>query len=368
MKTILVFTYGDANNPKTWSNVPYLFTKALEKKGIKVIKIDISTKQNIFMYLYSLICKIIKPETTYYFVKSKWNLKIVEKKIKKAIKQYDNEVDAYISISFDFSPNKYTNKKVLLISDWPISYAIEKRFQRKPDFLEKRDIKLHKEIIENATYRISLFKDVAEYMNKNYNCHTEYISPLINSFYPIKDFDKIENRNKITFIGKKSYYQSAIKLIKAFQKISIEKLELHIIGMNQNDFPQIKNKTNIYFHGYLDKGNKKEQELYYQILKETLVIVNTNNKWAGMSSILESMYYYRPIITSPYDEFVKTFSKKINFGYYSENTEQDIHKNLKKIINLTKEEYKKMSFAAHNSVKEFTYDKYTDKVLDYINQ
>ena len=63
MKTILVFTYGDANNPSTWSNVPYLFTNALEKKGINVIKIDISTKQNIFMYLYSLICKIIKPKT-----------------------------------------------------------------------------------------------------------------------------------------------------------------------------------------------------------------------------------------------------------------------------------------------------------------
>ena len=368
MKTILVFTYGDANNPSTWSNVPYLFTKALEKKGINVIKMDISTKQNIFMYLYSLICKIIKPKTTYYFVKSKWNLHIVEKRMKNIIKKYDDKVDAYISISFDFSPQKYTNKKVLLLSDWPISYAIKKRFQRNPDFLEKKDIKLHKEIIEKATYRISLFQDVQEYMNQNYNSYTHYISPLINSFYPIKDFDKIENRNKITFIGKKSYYQSAIELIKAFQKINIETIELHIIGMTKKDFPNLKNTNKIYFHGYLDKGNKKEQELYYQILKETLVIVNTNNKWAGMSSILESMYYYRPIITSPYDEFIKTFGEKITFGYYSKNNEQDIYNNLKKIINSSPQNYKKMSLAANNSVKEFNYDTYTDKVLDYINQ
>ena len=32
MKNIIVFTYGDANNPSTWSNVPYLFTTTLEKK------------------------------------------------------------------------------------------------------------------------------------------------------------------------------------------------------------------------------------------------------------------------------------------------------------------------------------------------
>lgn len=367
MKNIVVFTYGDANNPATWSNVPYLFTKTLEKKGYNVIKIDISTKQNLLTKAYSLLFKILKPSTTYYFVRSNLNRKIVEKKIKKTVNQYDEITDLYISISFDFSPSKYTKKKVLLISDWPLEYALEKRYNRPPDFLELKDIKRHQEIIESATYRISLFQDVATYMNEHYQNKTIYLGGLINSLYPLDGFENTDNRHYLTFIGKKSYYEAAKELIKAFNSldkkiIKQKKLELHIIGMKKNDFPNIQNE-NIYFHGYLNKGNKTEYETYYQIIKKSLVLINTSDKWAGMSSILEVMYYYRPIITSKYEEFLQTFGEEINFGYYSKNNSKDIKKCLEQILNLNKEDYKKLAKNANKAVKNFTYDAYLDKLI-----
>ncbi len=371
MKNILVFTYGDASNPATWSNVPFLLTNALEKKGYNVIRYDMSTKQNPFTLLFSLCCKIIKPKTTFYFVRSNWNRKIVEKKIKKAVLQYDNSVDLYISISYDFSPSKYTNKKVLLLSDWPIEYALERRYHRSPDFLEQQDIKRHKDIIESATYRVSLFQDVANYMNQRFRKKTVYLGGLINSFYPIDGFEEIDHRNNITFIGKKSYYKSALMLIKAFQSLDqnlIQKkhLELHIIGMTQNDFKSLKGE-NIYFHGYLDKGKQKERDLYYHILKETIVIVNTNDKWAGMSSIIESMYYYRPIITSKYEEFIETFGENIPFGFYSDNNEEDVKISLEKVLTLPKPQYQELSEQAHKAVKDFTYDFYVDQLINLVS-
>lgn len=367
MKNIVVFTYGDANNPATWSNVPYLFTKTLEKKGYNVIKVDISTKQNLLTKAYSLFFKILKPSTTYYFVRTKLNRNIVAKKIKKAVAKYDDITDLYISISFDFSPSKYTQKKVLLISDWPLEYALEKRYNRQPDFLELRDIKRHQEVIESATYRVSLFQDVATYMNEHYHNQTIYLGGLINSLYPLDGFEETTNRHNITFIGKKSYYESAKELIKAFNAldkklIQKKKLKLHIIGMKKSDFPNIQN-DNIYFHGYLNKGNKDEFETYYQIIKNSLVLVNTNDKWAGMSSILEVMYYYRPIITSKYEEFLQTFGKKINFGYYAKNNSKDIQKCLEQILSLNKEDYKKLAMNANKAVKDFTYDAYLDKLI-----
>ena len=78
MKNIVVFTSGDSSNPSTWSNVPFLLTKSLEKKGYNIIRIDISTKNNIFTLAYTLFFKILKPKTTYYFVRSKINRKIDE--------------------------------------------------------------------------------------------------------------------------------------------------------------------------------------------------------------------------------------------------------------------------------------------------
>lgn len=366
MKNIVVFTYGDANNPSTWSNVPFLFTRALEQRGYNVIKIDISTKQNIFGMLYSLICKIIRPSTTYYFYRSKINRKIVEKKIKNAVDKYDDIADLYISISFDFSPSEYTNKKVLLLSDWPIEYALEKRYNRKPDFLETGDIQRHKKVIESATHVISLFQDVAAYMNERFSNKTVYLGGLINSLYPIDGFEETENRNYITFIGKKAYYDSAKEVVAAFNKldpklVDEKNLELHIIGMEKSDFKNI-NNDKISFHGYLNKGDKEQYETYYNVIKKSLMLVNTNKKWAGMSSILEVMYYYRPIITSRYDEFIKTFGNDIGFGLYSENNRDEIKTNIEKILNLNDEEYNTMSMNANSAVKDFTYDSFVGKI------
>lgn len=368
MKNIVVFTYGDSNDPKTWSNVPYMLTKTLEKKGYNVIRVDMSTKKTPIYYLHSLFFKIIKPSTTYYYVRSKLNRKKVEKKIKQAVDKYDDIADLYISISYDFSPKKFTNKKVLLISDWVIEYAIEKRFNRKPDKFELGDINRHKEVIESADYRVSLFKDSADYMNEKFNCKTEYLGLHINGFKDCNDFKDISDRNSITFIGKSSYSDCVKELIHAFQQFDKNSdYELNIIGMNKKDFNNINNK-NIYFHGYLDKGEKKECNKYYDILRRSLVIVNTSEKWAGMSSILESMYYYRPIITSKYSEFVINFGNSINFGYYSGNNYKDILMNINKIINLSKDEYKKLAYNAHKNVEKFTYDSYVDRLIELVNK
>ena len=41
-KEIIVFSCGDSNDISTWSNVPFLFTTMLEKKGYVVHRVDTS--------------------------------------------------------------------------------------------------------------------------------------------------------------------------------------------------------------------------------------------------------------------------------------------------------------------------------------
>ena len=41
IKEIIFFSMGDSNKISTWSNVPFLFCKELEQKGILVRRIDI---------------------------------------------------------------------------------------------------------------------------------------------------------------------------------------------------------------------------------------------------------------------------------------------------------------------------------------
>ena len=40
-KAFTVFTLGDSSDIATWSNVPYFFTRALERYGFKVVRVNI---------------------------------------------------------------------------------------------------------------------------------------------------------------------------------------------------------------------------------------------------------------------------------------------------------------------------------------
>ncbi|MHA5135034.1 hypothetical protein [Oenococcus oeni] len=41
IKEITVFSYGDSNLLKTWSNVPYFFTKTFADDGVSVNRVNV---------------------------------------------------------------------------------------------------------------------------------------------------------------------------------------------------------------------------------------------------------------------------------------------------------------------------------------
>lgn len=59
IREVIFFTYGDSSDVSTWSNVPYLFSKTLEEKGIIVHRIDINVYAGWWMG--QLWNRIIKP-------------------------------------------------------------------------------------------------------------------------------------------------------------------------------------------------------------------------------------------------------------------------------------------------------------------
>lgn len=358
MKTLLILTYGDANNLATWSNVPFLLVKSLKNKGIKVYTENIETKQNIFTYLYSFLFILINKKSYYYFVRSKINYDIVERKIKKIIKKYDDIVDGYLCLSYDYNLSKYTNKKVILLHDWSIEWYIKEIDHRDKLYLsEKKYINRVNDSIKAADNVITLVYTVFDYfvkIKKYQNIY--YFGCPVNACYDIKGFNNTKNdRNIILFIGKKSYEDALNNLIEAYD--NNWKYELHVIGLSRP------NATNIIYHGYLNKSNEKELQEYYELLRKAIVVVNTKEKWGGMSSIIEAMYYYRPVIIYPTEEFKKLFGNYKKY-FFSKNDHVHIKKSIDKIINMKDKDYNEICNNAHNLVKDYIYDNYVEKIID----
>lgn len=364
MNEITIFTYGDSKKISTWSNIPYFFTTTLEKKGIVVNRIDITPSSRILkkifkLGLYRILPKLYK-NNSYNYLRS-FLFKIeANLKIKKAVKKYPKS-DSFIFLNFDFSSKRYSKKPSILFGDWTYEHYINYLLNREPNFFEFQYIKSQNRKIKESDIVFPLFPGMAEQLKHKGNI--KYLGNVINSSIESNKKEILKQKkdsNKIIFIGSNKYIEGAKKLLESYNilKKKYPKLSLDFIGLKETDFNNL--PKDVKCHGYLDKGNNEQREIYYKLLKEARVFVNTTPKWSAFSASVEAMYFYNPVIVPSYEEFVKTFGENFNGGIYCNNND-NLAEKIELIIN--SQSYEEFSINARTLVKNFTWDSYIDKVL-----
>jgi len=373
LKEVNVFTDGDSSQISTWSNVPFFLTETLLAKGIKVNRIDISPSRKLSRIFYSTFYRVltrINKKTSYTYLRSLVHFLDTRNKIAAAIKKHPF-ADADIFITFSFSSTGLTNKPIIQFCDWTYSYDLA-HFSNimAPDIFERQAVKREDSQIMGADLIFPLFPSITEYMKDRYsNKNIFYLGNVINSLYKVSP-DEINiknNSNSLLFVGSKKYIAGAKALIEAFESLkhTYPKLALDIIGMQTSDFEIL--PVGVSCHGYLDKGNDTERELYYKIFRNARIFINTTPKWGAFSASIEAMYFYTPVIVMPYNEFLKTFGQNIDFGYYCEENNATLIKS--KILDILQHEsYQQLCINANNAVKDFTWDAYVDKMVEKIEE
>ena len=381
-KEIIVFTEGDSLSPDTWSNVPYFLTKSMEELGVDVHRVDIGLSTSnviekiivlvikIFIRLFKIIDKSSNPglgiNRTFFYKK------MVERKMKKAIKKFPNA--NIVSMNFSHCGKKFAKNQITcMLCDWTIEYLIEVQQNRKPGFFEKIAIKRQKKEITTSDYVITLFPDVQEYMEKKYKRKILYLGNVINSdLIKFPETETIKQKfsgNRYLFIGRKKYIQSAIGLVnivKKYNKNNEDKVYVDIIGLNEDDDKTFKSSY-VTCWGYLSKGNEQEKRCYYEKILRAKAIVNTTPIWNGMSSLIETMYYDTPIIIIPNPNFIKTFGEVCDFGYYCKSGDDiELINVLEKFQKLTLDDYSRMCIQSHKKVESFTWENYVKKILELL--
>lgn len=375
IKEIIFFCYGDSNKTSTWSNVPYLFTKTLEEKGITVRRVQL-LEDNILIKVYNKllihIYNLLYPKHVYSYIRTPLYRKRAFTIIRKAVKKYKN-ADCCIFTCFDFW-NKFNDIPTLLFCDWTYDILILERLIRKPYYFEERYSKWQGEAINSSEAVVSLFPECAQSMKAKYpQANILYLGGnVVNNLYKGSiNIDKVlevkKHSKRILFVGNKKYINGCRLLIEAHKILRSQGIECEtdIIGMVSSDFTDIDIPDNIHFHGYLKKDNIEQCDLYYRLILNASVFVNPTELWAGYSSTIEAMYFYTPIIVSPYKDFVAEFGTKINFGCYnSEFNAKCLSVNIQKILNAS--DYTEKCINAHNVTKNYTWEKYVGKILNVI--
>ncbi len=409
LKEVIFFTIGDSTSASVWSNVPFCFSKALEQKDIVVYRVNISAPQWLVSFYNLFLRRLINILTigkihACYASKTHWFKIIAEKKIKKAVIKH-SQADYCFFMGYGFY-NKWNDIPSLLFSDWTFETDIKKR--GKPGPLHCRAIRQEKDAIENSAYVISMFAECAEEMKKKYhkaNIHFlggNVINDLsglrLRETHPnppclgredqtIDEQEKIEisssskiiyiddllekkaKSKKLLFIGRKTtYLEAAKKLIEAYKLLKREEdykdYTLDIVGCATSDFESLPKGVTCY--GFLNKSEERDRKIYYDLLLNAKVLINPTPKWGAYSSTIEAMYYYTPVIVSPYETFVNEFGRIIDFGLYNEHyTAEGIAKDIETVF--FNNDYKSLCENAHNRVEKYTWSNYVDKVLKLIS-
>lgn len=373
IREVIFFTYGDSNDVSTWSNVPYLFSKTLEEKGIIVHRIDINVYAGWWMgQLWNRIIKpainLIWSDNMFGYQRSLFANIQVNKIIKKAVTDYPSS-DYCIFLTYDYY-NKFSNIPSILYADVTLEMEMVGRRGMKPSILERSIIKQEEKSIGNSKLVVPLFKKPAEELKakgyKNIRCCDHYV---INKLYdePLEANTIIANKkksNQILFIGNKTtYYHGALMLLKSFRKLKQQhsELELHIVAMTTEDFEDL--PEGVICHGYLHKDVEEERKLYYDLIINAHIICNPTPKWAGISSIMEAMFFYTPFIIAPFDDFKEYIGEPLDCGYFNEKFDADfLASNINRMLSAP--DYEQLALCAHEHVKNYTWNNFVDWFLD----
>lgn len=372
MKEVSVFSDGDSAKMETFSNIAYFLTETLISKGIIVNRVNIGPSRLLTKLFYSLytVSKMINKNSSYDYFRSYIHFLHVKYRIRKAIKQYPNS-EANIFLTFSFSSAGMTPKLTIQFCDFTYDHYFKYFLKREPGFFERKSVNREDKQIEGSDLVFELYPSVAEYMKKRYkNTNIHYLGYVINSLFEVSEIDLLnhkKNSNSILFVGSPRYIAGAKSLIKAFEilKAKLPQLSLHIIGIEADDFDGL--PSDVHCYGYLDKGKDADRELYYKLFREAKLFVNTTPKRGGFMATVEALFFYIPIITLPHKHFLGVFGNTIDFGFYCEsNSPILIEENILKILNHIS--YESLCVNAHNSVKEFTWNSYVDKMIAKIDE
>lgn len=368
---ILLCTTAPSKNYKSWSNIPYLLHKNLEKRGYTVknyVMREVEPIKTVFNLPVRVLNKFFKLGSTYFYVRTPIHF-FFTCLYSRCIGLMSGKQDVMVVQGFSYPLHNGKNRQIVL-GDWPSEYLFEQFLKRRPSRLEQKSIDRENAVIEAADAVITLFPNVREYMLRKYkNKNIYHFGNVVNIdddvVLPLNIRERKLNSRSFLFVGQPFYLPGALELIEAAHSLRQHGFacEVDIIGIDPSligiEYSWLK------VHGYLDKEKPREKKKYYELLSNAKLFVNTTPGWSGFQALLEAMYFYNPIAVRPNESLNSYFSNLRTVGHIVEADGLSLESVLMESMT-DSARYQQMSDAARKAVESSTWNNFTTELIELL--
>jgi len=364
-------TTAPSKNYKSWSNIPYLLHKNLDKRGYVVenyVMQEMEPLKTLFNLPIRVLNKFFKLGTTYFYVRTPVHF-FFTYLYSRWIGFISSSRDVMIVQGFSYPLHNGKNRQIIL-GDWPSEYLFEKFLKRKPNRLERKSIDRENVVIEAADAVITLFPNVREYMlqkykNPNIYCFGNVVNVDDDVVLPADIRERKANSKRFLFVGQPFYLPGALELISVARNLRQQGVdcEVDIIGIDPGligvEYDWLK------VHGYLDKEKPSDKKKYYELLSNAKLFVNTNPGWSGFQALLEAMYFYNPIVVRPNESLNSYFADLKAVAHILAKDGPSLESILMDSL-ADGERYQNMSDEARKAVESSTWSNFTENIVRLI--
>jgi glycosyltransferase involved in cell wall biosynthesis len=374
---VILCADGDSRDIDLWSNIPFLLGEELDRRGIELIRLDLSQPvwiKRLWRYTFGPRHKLCHWDTSIDFYRSATNHWLATLRLNQAVRRFGGPGCLLINLSISFAPT-ITTTPVVLLSDWSYHHYITTRLGRMPDRSEWATISRDSAAMERATLAVLLFPESASRLQRQIpGGHFRFLGHVIND-HPLAPPAPAEAPAlcshvpwNLLFIGRPRYREGLELLLQALPFIlSHVPVRLDVIGMEPAKYSASSPSGQATcFHGYLSKADPIQRRRYYELLNNADLIINATERWGGFSATVEAMHRYSAVLTPPYAEFEAMFGEDIPFGTYLRNLTPDglveaITGMLQNPARLAQQQQ-----AAHQAVQHFSWNAFVNQLFDLI--
>ncbi len=371
-KEFVVFSLGDSRKASTWSNVPFFFTRTLEKQGCSVHRVNIGPPrwlQLLFDVPWKLYCKAVGRQTRYTFLRSQMHRRMAEAKIARALGQYPQGHCIFMTYSFGAG----RKREYTLFCDQTFEQHIAYFDERRPDKLERPTILAERRNLRHAKLIIALFPELADKLQGLHGGRVRYYGNVVNLETTQAEEAKLlrlkRQSREVVFIGNRRYKEGLELLAKAVRHINAQggmPITVNVIGMDRGDIQGA--PANMVFHGYLNKAVPEQKQTYIKVLERSRLFVNPNPKWAAFSASCEALYLFTPVVIPAYSEFERTFGDIRDLGVPLHSTEAElVAQGIMELMD-NDAEWERRARNGHQATSAMSWANYVKKYLDDLAQ